>query len=298
MSDPAVPTTTAPRIVVGIDGTERGLEALALARLLAVASGATLVVAAVHGLDLRGDPEVGMTPILRENAERRLDALEESPSGAGWERRVIGAGSPAHGLHDLAVDEAASLVVVGSSHRGALGRVLPGSVGERLLHGSPCPVAVAPRGYEPPSPGEAGTVGAAFDERPESLAALAEAARWTRALGARLRAITVVEAADPGHPELELHSYQTRPRHAHDLREAALANALAVHAAGLGDEVRVLEGAPLDHLAEQSRELDLLVVGSRGYGPLRRVLLGGVSGALLQTAACPVVVVPRGARER
>jgi nucleotide-binding universal stress UspA family protein len=79
---------------------------------------------------------------------------------------------------------------------------------------------------------------------------------------------------------------------------ARIANALAVHAAGLGDEIRVLEGAPLDHLAEQSRELDLLVVGSRGYGPLRRVLLGGVSGALLQTAACPVVVVPRRARER
>ena len=134
------------------------------------------------------------------------------------------------------MDEAASLVVVGSSHRGALGRVLPGSVGERLLHGSPCPVAVAPRGYEPPSLGEAGTVGAAFDERPESLAALAEAARWTRALGARLRAITVVEAADPGHPELDLHSYQTRLRHAHDLREAALAKALAVHPAGLGDK--------------------------------------------------------------
>ena len=298
MSDPAVPTTTAPRIVVGIDGTERGLDALGLARLLAAASGATLVLAAVHGLDLGDDPDVGMTPILRENAERRLDALEASPSGAGWERRVIGAGSPAHGLHDLAVDEAASLVVVGSSHRGALGRVLPGSVGERLLHGSPCPVAVAPRGYEPPPLAETGTVGAAFDERAESLAALAEAARWTRALGARLRAITVIEAADPGHPDLALHSYQTRLRNARALREAALANALAVHATGLRDEVRVLEGAPLDQLAEQSRELDLLVVGSRGYGPLRRVLLGGVSGKLLQTAACPVVVVPRGARER
>ena len=38
-----------------------------------------------------------------------------------------------------------------------------------------------------------------------------------------------------------------------------------------------------------------MVVGSRGYGPLKAVLLGGVSGQLIRSAACPVIVVPRGA---
>jgi nucleotide-binding universal stress UspA family protein len=42
-------------------------------------------------------------------------------------------------------------------------------------------------------------------------------------------------------------------------------------------------------------EVDLLVCGSRGYGPMRRVLLGGVLRKLIRRAACPVVVVPRGA---
>ena len=41
----------------------------------------------------------------------------------------------------------AGLIVVGSTHTGRAGRVLPGSTAERLLHGSPCPVAVAPKGY-------------------------------------------------------------------------------------------------------------------------------------------------------
>ena len=39
--------------------------------------------------------------------------------------------------------------------------------------------------------------------------------------------------------------------------------------------------------------MDLLVVGSRGYGPLRRVLLGSVSSELMHSAPCPVMVVPR-----
>jgi hypothetical protein len=42
--------------------------------------------------------------------------------------------------------------------------------------------------------------------------------------------------------------------------------------------------------------LDLLVCGSRGYGPLRAVLLGSVSRVVTSAAACPVIVLPRGVR--
>jgi nucleotide-binding universal stress UspA family protein len=48
-------------------------------------------------------------------------------------------------------------------------------------------------------------------------------------------------------------------------------------------------------IVERSLGLDLLVIGSRGYGPLRAVLLGAVSGRVIRDAACPVIVVPRGA---
>jgi nucleotide-binding universal stress UspA family protein len=57
----------------------------------------------------------------------------------------------------------------------------------------------------------------------------------------------------------------------------------------------VLEGRPWRALAEASDDLDLLFVGSRGYGPLRAVILGGTSGPLLREAHCPVVALPRGA---
>jgi|SRR3954452_18243897 nucleotide-binding universal stress UspA family protein len=52
-------------------------------------------------------------------------------------------------------------------------------------------------------------------------------------------------------------------------------------------------GDPAVELANLSRDLDLLVCGPRGRGPLRAVLLGSVTERLLRSAACPVVIVPR-----
>ena len=52
---------------------------------------------------------------------------------------------------------------------------------------------------------------------------------------------------------------------------------------------------PVAALTEASAGLDLLVCGSRGYGPLRSVLLGSVSRRLSHVARCPLLIVPRGA---
>ena len=58
-----------------------------------------------------------------------------------------------------------------------------------------------------------------------------------------------------------------------------------------------LAGDPADQLGEHSAGLDLMLAGSRGYGPLRSVLVGGVSGRLMRTVQCPMIVVPRGVQE-
>jgi nucleotide-binding universal stress UspA family protein len=60
-----------------------------------------------------------------------------------------------------------------------------------------------------------------------------------------------------------------------------------------GEATRV-EGDPAEQLAAISESADLLIIGSRGYGPLRAVLAGGVSGRVARDAHCPVIVVPRG----
>ena len=84
------------------------------------------------------------------------------------------------------------------------------------------------------------------------------------------------------------------------LREAA-ETAMAAASERLPEGVRasakVLTGSPAEVLADEADSADLLVTGSRGYGPVRRVLLGGVSSKLVRSSPCPVLVVPRSATE-
>jgi len=63
------------------------------------------------------------------------------------------------------------------------------------------------------------------------------------------------------------------------------------HAEGVEIEQRLVEGTAGAVLVEQSREADLLVVGSRGHGGFAQLLLGSVSQQCAQHAACPVVIV-------
>lgn len=56
----------------------------------------------------------------------------------------------------------------------------------------------------------------------------------------------------------------------------------------------MLNGQPWREPAAKSADLDLLLIGSRGYGPLQAVLLGATSGALMREARCPVIALPRG----
>jgi nucleotide-binding universal stress UspA family protein len=100
-----------------------------------------------------------------------------------------------------------------------------------------------------------------------------------RLLGAGLRVI-VVQAGDE----------DRRP-------ERRLAEAHAALPADIERSGCLLAGEPAPVLLhEAARDADLLVVGSRGQGPLRRALFGSVSSVLVREALCPVLVFPRGAR--
>ena len=78
-------------------------------------------------------------------------------------------------------------------------------------------------------------------------------------------------------------------------RQEKLAHAVAALDPDIDASEKLLDGDARELLARESGELDLLVVGSRGYGPLRAVLLGSVSSALVRSAESPLVVVPRAA---
>jgi nucleotide-binding universal stress UspA family protein len=238
------------RILVGYDGSEGGRDALALARGLAVIEGAQLVLVAALEYDPLATPADAYERAAAKAEERLSRSAREILGDTPFELRSFGGAPAPLVLTEFAERERADVIVLGSTHREGLGRVLPGSVGERVLHGgAPCAVLVAPSGFAGRDRLEIGAIGVGYDGRNQAGHAREVATALAADLGASVETITVAEG----------------------------------------------EGDPAEVLAARSRELDLLVVGSRGYGPVRQVLIGGVSAELMRRAACPVLIVPRSA---
>jgi nucleotide-binding universal stress UspA family protein len=283
-----MPDTTFRRIVVGCNGEAESLDALDLACTLAGATGANLLL----GYVFDQQPSWYGTQRFYQRAQRARNhavlegALDLLPEGVRHQAFALGSSSPARGLHELAEGEGADLLVLGSTHRGRLGRVLPGSVGEVLLHGAPCAVMVAPRGYREHRPHAIGRVGVGFDGSAESDRALASADSLAASLGASLEAISVV----PRHRLTgngETHPFTER-----------LDSALRSLGRNPEDAAKLVAGEPARSLCDAACALDLLIAGSRSYGPMRHVLLGSVSGPLMRACPCPVLILPRSAPPR
>jgi nucleotide-binding universal stress UspA family protein len=284
-------------LIVGVDGSERSGDALALAARLAE-PGQRLVLAHVHPYGQLSDLLSGddYARLVRQVAESTISAAEETLHPT-TERamQLVANRSPAAGLHDMAVEQGAALIVVGSSHRSGLGRVFAGSVAESALAGAPVPVAVAARGLAD-SQDNLGIVGCGFDGSPEAGEALGWAADIARRRRARVEVLAVhARIAFGGVSTAGALGYQSANDTMRRMLEKRMSDAIASLADGAEVGGRLLDGDPATELVKASTELDLLALGSRGYGPVQTVLLGSVSRTLVREGACSVVVLPRGA---
>jgi nucleotide-binding universal stress UspA family protein len=286
-------------VIVGVDGSDQSADALALAVTLAGLLDARLSPVFVHpyGPFSGTLPEWKYEELVTELADSvhaQMRALNLPV--ADRRLRIVTGRSASAGLQRTAESEHAVVIVVGGSHRSRLGRVLPGGTAERLLAGAPCPVAIAPRGYahdrQPPI-----FVGSAYDGSAESHAALSWATELARSADLRLRLLSVHERLPPvtvpAAAGLPLTSVNDTLRD--ELWRRLTEAEASAREGGLEVTGALLDGDPAHALAAASVHLDLLVLGSRGYGPLGAVLLGNVSSALVRTASCAVVVVPRSA---
>ena len=198
-------------------------------------------------------------------------------------------------LEQLAADVEPVAVVVGSAHRGAIGQVLLGSTGTALLTGCPSAVAVVPRGYADRAGEHLLRVGVAIDGGAESARALERAIDLAQRLHATLTIVGVLTPTPTGYGTVAGSALGDLMRSQREHFAQAMEEAADRVPRNLPVTVRRLEGPPAVTLAEVSADFDVLVVGSRGYGPFRSALLGSVSRALTKQARCPLVVVPRGA---
>lgn len=284
-------------VVVGYEGGPTGHDALRFGELWALASGDRLVVVTVHpGAAAPGVQRVDAewAAYEREAADALLqearDLLAESPDA---EFRRIDASSAAHGLHDLS-EAGGTMLVLGARRSRGLRRTYPGSTAQRLLHGSAIPVAMVPSGYAEREREPLRRVTVAFIDTPDGQAAVASAVQITKHLRGELTVVSVL-------PDTRVSPPMGEPRRFASGQRDAYQQSLDAAVQSVGEQVPVtgqlLDGPVVDALVEIGPvDTDLLVCGSRGYGPLARVLLGGVSSRVVRHARVPVAVIPRPAR--
>ncbi|HEX5384781.1 MAG TPA: universal stress protein [Propionibacteriaceae bacterium] len=284
-------------LVIGYDGAPGGADALALglgwSRQLSVRA---VIVTVYPGPAPIGPGRVDVEWVAdrRREAERLLDeALTVSSPATSVEFRAVGSGSASHGLHDVAEEVGASLIVLGSQTER---RLLATSTGERVIAGAPCPVAMPPRGWRDRASHDLGRIVVAFVPTPDGREALRVAAMIALRVGARLHVVTVV--AGPA----EVMSYRIGEdvdrmyaSAAKETFEQSIEQAMSELASDITASGEVVVGDdPVETLAGMANSsFDALFMGSRGYGPIRSVLLGGVASRLLRRVDIPAVIVPR-----
>jgi nucleotide-binding universal stress UspA family protein len=278
------------RVIVGVDGKDGGSDAIALARALAAAD-AEIVLVNVYPYEDAQPSEGALAQferlLLDEATGRLRGALPDDPRCIV---HPVASVLPARALQDEAERRDADLIVVGSSHRGAIGRVLLGDVSRAVLHGAPCPVAVAPHGQRDTAL-EVRTVGAGVDDSPAARAAAGLAATLAADAGAQLRLVAVFQQPVPFSPAYA-YSFDWVEEAAEQRRAAT--ELLEGIAAGLpvAASTEAVEGSPTQELEKLSHEVDLLVLGSRGWGAVRRVVLGSTADRVMHAAGCPVLLAP------
>ena len=282
-------------VIVGVDARKRSEDALALAGLLATALGSRLVLAHVVTPTPPGWGGVEFELALKREARELLDRVASRAGVSEVDRQVLEWPSTSWALHKLSRDLDASLVVVGSSHRGTVGRLLLGSVGHGLITGAPCGVAVAPAGFRHRAPGALRQIGVAYDGRPEADEALDLGVRLAGTTGAELRLWLAVAPTEVEGPAPERQAELTH--YMHHWAQKRLQRGLARVPDGICASSQLLEGDAVHAIAAAAaalpRPADLVVCGSRGFGPLRSAMAGSVSRRLMDEARCPVVLVPR-----
>jgi len=204
------------------------------------------------------------------------------------------------GLVEAAEQHAASMIAVGSAAAGQFGYIGLSSVAERLLHSSPIPVALAPRGFRAKG-GKVGRVTLAYTGGKDSGALLSAAYTLTDKLSAELRlASFAVQLSPPETARFRAEGAAVTAEWTANIRSAA-------QEALEGQRESRQQAAEPEFVIGYGRDWaeafddvewragDTLMIGSSESGPIARVFLGSRAAKIVRHSPVPVLIVPRGA---
>lgn len=302
-------------VLVGVDGSDQARHALERAVEEARAQSMSVRLVGAYPVIGVGDPglETRFTEaVMKENAEHLAEA-RELVERAGLPVEVVeAAGDAAKALVEQSRD--AALVVMGKRGRGGALRGRLGSVSAAVAAHSKCPVIIVPEAgegrharhvggatdvaLEPGGPVSvddvdfAGRVVVGVDALGSRNPALWKAVEYAQRHGRKL-ALLSVNGALSGTPTWFQDEFnQARYFHEADERLAEISREIAEEHPELAVEHHIFVGRPARILMHATDSAELVVVGSRGIGGFRGLLLGSVSQAVLENATGPVMIVP------
>jgi len=283
------------RIVVGADGTSEGRDAVALGASIATATGAGLTLLQSFPPPLISTTDSSDRRSLARQAEKLLasDRRKFAPTA---HTEVAADSNTARALCLNAERWHADLVVIGSSRRAASGRCSIGQTGRGLLDRAPFALAIARRGLHEEDV-QLSRIAVGYDGGAESKLALYFADQLATGADAELLIQTVVQERLPSLTYggfLETEKWD-------ELRELDRLSALALSRdAAAGTTARSQADARIGYpgflLRELSESVDLMVIGSRRWGVIARVVLGGVGETLASDCGSSLLITCRSLR--
>lgn len=288
-------------ILCGVDGSEQSVRAAMVSHALSSALGAEIVLAHVSPGGARHLPLAPAATQAELDSDLKVIADTAARAGlTGARSRRVEASSPTSGLIATARVELPYLIVVGASGHSLFREALLGSVAGELPLKASCPVVVTPPDatiLESRAPAADRTVVCGVAGSPEAESAARTAGELATTLEARLIMVHVQLPLPPvapvalGHHSVAI-DHQVLAQEQRQRSSDLLARALewsgcqnAATAMEIGDPAERIE-------AIADREgADLIVVASRGRGPLRAAVLGSTSRTLAASASHPVVIV-------
>ncbi|MEV4671430.1 MULTISPECIES: universal stress protein [Actinomadura] len=276
-------------VVVGYDGSQNGIRALDWAADEARARGLPLTV--IHAWEAFIGGSMAMAVVnLEPLAQQMLDGGVEHVRKQAPDVPVQGVlerGQSAAKM--IEAGRNAALIVLGPRGLGGFTGLLLGSVSAQVVAHASCPVVIARDALDRQPGTEPGRAVVGVDGSPASQAALATAFAEAELHGLSLHAVAAWEPA----PLKDLPPLvdETGMREAATARLEQLTAPLRDLHPGVDAQAEVLVGHPREVLLNAAQGARLLVVGSRGLGGFRGLLLGSVSYALVRHAPCPVAVV-------
>lgn len=233
--------------------------------------------------------------LATNSAAQARDCIDAIADGLDVRYHKVSHRSVSGGLLEAISELEAEVLILGSAADGKLGQVVIGSTADRLLHSSPVPMAISPRGYRGSKAGGLTRITAAYPGTADTLHVVQRVAALGRRLNVPMRVITfAVRGRTMYPPEVGLSAEDSILEQLAGYAREALAQLKTDGVVGPDVDLQVATGNGWDDAldAVDWQDGDLLAIGTSPAGGIARVFLGSRGSKILRHSPVPVLVLP------